>query len=738
MWILSHWIAETNDYVCDDFVTSQLHNHRSYAVRLSDLALHYQGGLPDILGVSIVSVHTSLTRRIKRIMDRSQRNSFRVSLSNMCIVFFLGSVALLTSGFVNFRGTIRQVYGAEQIWMKRNAGAGGRPLISPLPSGTSGIPERPASPGRESISAETFGKHAPHRERHTRKSKPDRNSLSVSISDLASLPAETEKVDTIEKSADPLRPEWNEGAVSESVPPGNLLSHLTMPEMNASDMHSPAGFNPKERALFPQNVSETAPANGKTGAGALEVETYDYGFGIVPYRAESPDLRTPGKVDVISQWDKKPYDYSDDLTLKDELDWYLSRGQKYPMLSPDGSFIAFTDWSGCGIWMLPLNSNDPSLVFTDTKVLKSEKFGFVYEIRGQHKQTLCFTPDGKEITFRDELYDESRGSRAIIDDSGHLRSTSGYIPVIRRVNWKTGEGRTVVEEAWNGCWHPDGRYFIYTKTRSTAIGEQRSGDVAKASIMVLDTFTGTERLLVDQAHSPCITPNGELIVFVENSWDNPQLYTIPFHGGEAKRLTSEGYWHQPVCSPDGKWVMGLIYNSMLPTEKDTWFRAINFENSAIKDIYPPGDFVFATVGNFSPAGTQFCYQLLTTWESDEYDKYDCHLYVENFYGFKPEMKTNTDTSGPREFAIKGNFPNPFNMNTTIDFAVDKDGIVSVEIFNIMGQRVRTLVNGHRAAGMHTVLWDGTSDKKQRMASGTYIARLVMGSRIKTHLMSLVK
>lgn len=729
LWILSHWIDETSDYVCDDFVTQHVQNHRSYASKLTGLALYYQGGFPDMMGVSIVSVHTSLIRRVKRILDRSHNEPFRVSLSNICIIIFLCSVALLTTGLIGIHSKELHVSGAERILSgHKNDLANYLLHIFPFSGSVRHDVTVQTALQRTSSGNPVTVKNGPN---HGKTIAPNHKIIPDASIGRNAMSDGLEKMNVIEPQTAPLDIKQNT-----KLPPSyQPESEVGLNTEYASNKQSPTAM---DKSLFQQVLSESAALSSETTIAQNNFVYHDHGYSSAHHISEASTIIEPGKVDIITKWDKKHYNNSETLTVRDELDWHLSRGQKYPIWSPDGSAIAFTDWSGCGIWTLPLNGFKSFLIYEDTKVLKSEEFGFEYTIRGQHKQPLCFTPDGKEITFRDEIYDESRGSRAMIDEFGHLRSTSGYISVIRSVNIETKECRTVVEEASNGCWHPGGRFFIYTKTGSVTTEALQKSSGTFASIIVLDTETGEERLLVDNAHSPIITPDGSQVIYVENSWDNPQLYSIPFEGGEGEQLTSEGYWHQPSCTSDGKWLMSLVYDSTLPYNEDTWFRAVNLENGEIKDFYPPENFVFATMGNFSPNGTEFCYHLLETWESDEYDKYDCHVYVGDFPGSDQEKAAGTDDITPLEFAIKSNFPNPFNMNTSIEFVLDTDGPVTMEIFNIMGQRIRTLLDEHMPAGSHTVHWDGSNENRQRVASGTYIARLRMGTRVLTHSMTLVK
>ncbi|MFC1651424.1 FlgD immunoglobulin-like domain containing protein, partial [Candidatus Latescibacterota bacterium] len=126
---------------------------------------------------------------------------------------------------------------------------------------------------------------------------------------------------------------------------------------------------------------------------------------------------------------------------------------------------------------------------------------------------------------------------------------------------------------------------------------------------------------------------------------------------------------------------------------------------------------------------------------------------------KPDKKggiANTDTSAidvtpaaggeavssdlPDAFALSKNFPNPFNPTTTIEYAIPSDGAghVDMVIYNINGQKVRTLVNETQDAGYYNVVWDGRNDSGEMVSSGLYLYRIVSGSFNKIEKMTFMK
>ena len=93
---------------------------------------------------------------------------------------------------------------------------------------------------------------------------------------------------------------------------------------------------------------------------------------------------------------------------------------------------------------------------------------------------------------------------------------------------------------------------------------------------------------------------------------------------------------------------------------------------------------------------------------------------------------------PTRFAVYQNYPNPFNPSTEIRFDLPEDARVDIEIFNVIGQRVRTLVSGTFEAGEHRVVWQGANEAGARVASGLYFYRVVSGRHHTIKKMILLK
>ncbi len=81
---------------------------------------------------------------------------------------------------------------------------------------------------------------------------------------------------------------------------------------------------------------------------------------------------------------------------------------------------------------------------------------------------------------------------------------------------------------------------------------------------------------------------------------------------------------------------------------------------------------------------------------------------------------------PVVFSLADNYPNPFNPQTTIQYALPQAADVMLTVYNVVGQPVRTLVAEHQAAGRYAVEWDATNDSGHSVSSGMYFYRLQAG------------
>jgi len=93
---------------------------------------------------------------------------------------------------------------------------------------------------------------------------------------------------------------------------------------------------------------------------------------------------------------------------------------------------------------------------------------------------------------------------------------------------------------------------------------------------------------------------------------------------------------------------------------------------------------------------------------------------------------------PQTFALRPNYPNPFNPSTVIAFELPRSSAVEIIIYNVLGQSVRNLVNGDRPAGRHSITWDGRDNAGHAVPSGMYFYRIEAGGFVAAKKMLLLK
>jgi hypothetical protein len=105
----------------------------------------------------------------------------------------------------------------------------------------------------------------------------------------------------------------------------------------------------------------------------------------------------------------------------------------------------------------------------------------------------------------------------------------------------------------------------------------------------------------------------------------------------------------------------------------------------------------------------------------------------------PVTAVNESPSGiPALFAMMQNYPNPFNPSTTIEYQLPSRGNVQINIYNSLGQVVRSLVNEQREAGSHFVVWDGRDNEGNAVSTGAYFYQVQVGEFVQAKRMLMLK
>jgi hypothetical protein len=103
-----------------------------------------------------------------------------------------------------------------------------------------------------------------------------------------------------------------------------------------------------------------------------------------------------------------------------------------------------------------------------------------------------------------------------------------------------------------------------------------------------------------------------------------------------------------------------------------------------------------------------------------------------------EDELDPETSRPESFELEQNYPNPFNPGTEIRYSLRRSGQVTLEVYNLLGQKIRTLVNGYQRSGSYSLQWNGMNQQGMTVSSGVYFCRLLVDGSSQTKRMVLLK
>ena len=157
----------------------------------------------------------------------------------------------------------------------------------------------------------------------------------------------------------------------------------------------------------------------------------------------------------------------------------------------------------------------------------------------------------------------------------------------------------------------------------------------------------------------------------------------------------------------------------------------------------PGEFTFSdSVGNFQyklPAGIYDVYAERVFY--DDVIEYDVEVFDEQFTQVLIPMTETVDVENIQysiyNFQLR-NYPNPFNPTTTISFSLINDSDVEISVYNIKGQKVKTLINKQMLKGKHSVIWAGIDDSNKPVSSGIYLYSIKADNQESVNRMLLLK
>ena len=194
-------------------------------------------------------------------------------------------------------------------------------------------------------------------------------------------------------------------------------------------------------------------------------------------------------------------------------------------------------------------------------------------------------------------------------------------------------------------------------------------------------------------------------------------------------------WSQSV-DPNGS---EITYHITWQTETDTGTFEIRDDTTGTAVLVPVANIAGIMTGLADATGEYIADFTWTVYADDGYDEVEASngprtITVDvGWY-----LGIDDVAAVPGVFALHQNYPNPFNPVTTIRYDVPEQAHVTMEIYNLLGQRVATLVNGIQEPGYHAILWNGTNMSGAAMSSGMYFYHIQAGDFRSVKKLILVK
>ena len=169
------------------------------------------------------------------------------------------------------------------------------------------------------------------------------------------------------------------------------------------------------------------------------------------------------------------------------------------------------------------------------------------------------------------------------------------------------------------------------------------------------------------------------------------------------------------------------------------------------DMSPDEDFQYYELVRSTGIGTELTIELVeNSYEDFDIDaeveytyKIAAYDYSGNFSGYSEPvlismLSSEDKTLVPSEFTLHQNYPNPFNPTTQINYELPINDFVSIDIYDLMGHRIKSLISSNQDAGYKSVHWNATNDLGQSVSAGMYIYTIQAGEFRQTRKMVLLK
>lgn len=218
-------------------------------------------------------------------------------------------------------------------------------------------------------------------------------------------------------------------------------------------------------------------------------------------------------------------------------------------------------------------------------------------------------------------------------------------------------------------------------------------------------------------HSGWISPDGQFLFICDELATHPQADISVWNISDPGNPQRVGQYADGSATVHNFIVRG---NYGFTSYYTAGFRVFDISNSAQFSLAAEYDTTPQTgegyggafgVYPFAPSGNIY----VSDWDNG--------LFVFSFTDSTATGIEPRESAGPGNFVLHQNYPNPFNPSTTIEYEIPEPASVSIEVYNLVGQRIRNLISGFISAGVHSVEWDGRDELGRAVPTGIYFYKM---------------